>query len=138
MSISYLAPVLAVTFLNAGVCGRTIALTRVVFAFILRLQQQQAAAAPPAQTADPAGYEAYFDKYRKMIKMGLPEGSIRNKATQDGCTDEVMDYFFKNCTGGGGGAAPSPAPAPAPTPAPAPAPPPAQVPKSSKRRKEGC
>jgi hypothetical protein len=59
--------------------------------------------------------------------MGLPEGSIRNKATQDGCTDEVMDYFFKNCTGGGSGAAPSPAPAPTPAPAPAPAPAATQV-----------
>jgi hypothetical protein len=70
-------------------------------------------------TADPPGYEDFFGKYRKMLKMGLPEGSIRNKSTQDGCSDEVMDYFFKNCTGGGGGGGGAPSPAPAPAPAPA-------------------
>jgi hypothetical protein len=53
--------------------------------------------------ADPPGYEALFEKYRKMLKMGLPEGSVRNKATQDGCSDEVMDYFFTNCAGSSGG-----------------------------------
>ena len=51
-----------------------------------------------------------------MMKMGLPEGSIRNKATQDGCSNEVMDYFFKNCTASGN-AASSPAPVPALVPA---------------------
>ncbi len=89
--------------------------------------QQPPAATPTQAAADPPGYEEYFEKYRKMLKMGLPEGSVRNKAAQDGCTSEVMDYFFQNCTGSSGGASSS-APAPAPTPAkPAPAPAPQPV-----------
>jgi hypothetical protein len=61
---------------------------------------------------DPAGYEGFFEKYRKMLKMGLPEGSIRNKATQDGCSDEVLDYFFSNCATGQLASAAAAAPAP--------------------------
>jgi hypothetical protein len=49
-------------------------------------------------------------KYAMMMKVGLAEGAVRAKMTQDGFTDAQIDEFIAG--GGGGGSAPAPAAAP--------------------------
>ncbi|GBG27730.1 FERM and PDZ domain-containing protein 2 [Hondaea fermentalgiana] len=66
------------------------------------------APAPPVPAS--GGNDAGFEKYSKMLKMGLPEGAVRNKAAQDGVV--LPDSFFA-----GQGDAATGAGAPAPPPA---------------------
>ena len=56
-------------------------------------------------------------KYAMMMKVGLAEGAVRAKMTQDGFTDAQIDEFIaggggSGGGGGGGGSAPAPAAAP--------------------------
>lgn len=68
--------------------------------------------APAASSSAPApsaGNDG-FDKYRQMLKVGLPEGAVRNKAAQDGVM--LPDSFFSGA--GDQSAAPAAPAAPAP------------------------
>jgi hypothetical protein len=53
--------------------------------------------AAPAQSAaasDANGEAAKFEKYRKMQKMSMPEGAVRQKMSADGITVAEQDAFF--------------------------------------------
>ena len=54
--------------------------------------------------------EAIASRFKKMLKMGLPEDAVRNKMTLEGVEERIIQYVF----GGAEEEAPAPLPAPAP------------------------
>eukprot|EP00934_Nitzschia_sp_Nitz4_P001588 Nitzschia sp. Nitz4//scaffold64_size103689//38157//44477//NITZ4_004432-RA/size103689-processed-gene-0.77-mRNA-1//1//CDS//3329556118//1588//frame0 len=87
------------------------------------LSNEPPAAAPtpaPAPTPTPAAAslsaeeEEIASQYRKMLKMGMPEGAVGQKMAVDGVAQNIQDAVLSNEPPA---AAPTPAPAPTPTPA---------------------
>lgn len=49
---------------------------------------------PEAEEAAPAGPPVHFQKYQRMLKMGLPEAAVRMKMAQEGVDDADVEAFL--------------------------------------------
>lgn len=92
--------------------------------------RQAPAPAAPAVKLNPAD-EQVAAQYRKMVKLGLPEGAVCHKMNGDGVPDHIQQAVLSGGGGAPAGAAASTASLPARKAAPPPPPPPPAAPKSA-------
>eukprot|EP00522_Entomoneis_paludosa_P003427 CAMPEP_0172474322 /NCGR_PEP_ID=MMETSP1065-20121228/69300_1 /TAXON_ID=265537 /ORGANISM="Amphiprora paludosa, Strain CCMP125" /LENGTH=2018 /DNA_ID=CAMNT_0013232501 /DNA_START=332 /DNA_END=6388 /DNA_ORIENTATION=+ len=86
--------------------------TRIIAAVVggtVPTSDSPAAATPVASSAPPLSdeEEATAAKYRKMLKMGMPDDAVKHKMTQDGVSEKIVSVVL-------GGGAPPPGAVPAP------------------------